>query len=285
MLEVLEKAGLTDTMLEAGRQVASTMVELFADLPPGHEFFDRYAFIGHEDLPTYQALLARVAREGVDALRTEERTMLLSLPFRLSPARHRLDVVDAALKDNLLAARRIFADNLPGEFSDAVEQFDQDRYTASASLQDNILFGKAAYGHARGAERIGAVVAEVVDGLALRDTVMEVGLDFNVGIGGGRLSSVQRQKLGFARAVMKRPDVLILNEATAIVDGASEGRLLRNLLDEFKGRSLIWVLHRASLAKQFERILVVRAGRIVEQGTFDDLDRDGSVLKELLSAE
>ena len=138
VLEVLEKAGLTDTMLEAGRQVASTMVELFADLPPGHEFFDRYAFIGHEDLPTYQALLARVAREGVDALRTEERTMLLSLPFRLSPARHRLDVVDAALKDNLLAARRIFADNLPGEFSDAVEQFDQDRYTASASLQDNI---------------------------------------------------------------------------------------------------------------------------------------------------
>jgi ABC-type multidrug transport system fused ATPase/permease subunit len=209
----------------------------------------------------------------------------LSLPFRLTPARHRLDVVDDAFKEQILAARRIFAENLPADLAGAVEQFDEEKYTAAASLQDNILFGKAAYGHARGAERIGAVIAEVIDALDLREDVMAVGLDFNVGISGGRLSSIQRQKLGLARAILKRPDVLILNQATAPIDGASAARIMNNLLDGFKGRGVIWVLHRASLAEHFEKILVVRAGRVVEQGAFDALARDGSVLKELIDSE
>ena len=285
VLEVLEKAGMTAAMMEAGRQVASTMVELFADLPPGHEFFERYAFISHEDLPTYQALLARLGREGVEALKADERTMLLSLPFRLTPARHRLDVVDEPFKEQILAARRIFAENLPADLTGAVEQFHEEKYTAAASLQDNILFGKVAYGHARGAERIGAVIADVIDALDLRVAVMAVGLDFNVGIGGGRLSSIQRQKLGLARAILKRPDVLILNQATATIDGASAARIMHNILSEFKGRGVIWVLHRASLAEHFENILVVNAGRVVEQGTFAALDRDGGVFKELIAAE
>jgi len=285
ILKVLEKAGMTDTMMEAGRQVASTMVELFADLPPGHEFFERYAFISHEDLPTYQALLARLGREGVEALKDDERTMLLSLPFRLSPARHRLDIVDDALKGQVLAARKNFADDLPAELANAVEHFHEDKYTASASLQDNILFGKAAYGHARGADLIGAVIAEVIDALDLREDVMAVGLDFNVGIAGGRLSSIQRQKLGLARAILKQPDVLILNQATATIDGASAARITSNLLESYKGRGVIWILHRASQAEQFERVLVVNAGRVVEEGVFDTLNQDGSALRELIDAE
>jgi ABC-type multidrug transport system fused ATPase/permease subunit len=60
---------------------------------------------------------------------------------------------------------------------------------------------------------------------------------------------------------------------------------MSNLLDEFKGRGVIWVLHRASLAEQFEKVLVVRAGRVVGQGAFDDLNADGGALKELIDAE
>lgn len=106
-----------------------------------------------------------------------------------------------------------------------------------------------------------------------------------MGVGGGRLSSVQRQKLGLARAVIKRPDVLILNEATATIDGASQGRILDNLLNEFKGRSVIWVVHRAALAERFDKILVMQAGRVVEQGDYSELGSEGSALTELIRAE
>ncbi|MEE8333417.1 MAG: ATP-binding cassette domain-containing protein [Alphaproteobacteria bacterium] len=285
VLEVLDTAELADDMLQAGRQVAATMVELFADLPPGHEFFDRYSFISHEDLPIFQALLSRLGREGVDALKPEERTMLLSLPFRLSPARHRLDVIDDALKQKIMRARHIFWENLPENLKGTVERFDRDSYTAAASLQDNILFGKVAYGQARGQERIGAVIAEVVDELDLRAAMMEVGLDFQVGIGGGRLSSAQRQKLALARALLKRPDILVLNEATASIDGTGQIRVMEQILKEFEGRCVIWVLHRASHAARFGRVLVMHGGRVVEQGDYAQLNKDGSVLQDLVAAE
>jgi ABC-type cobalamin/Fe3+-siderophores transport system ATPase subunit len=285
VVELLEKTGLIGELLDAGEQVASLMVELFADLPPGHQFFEQYSFISSDDLPEYQVILGRIGREGTDALSAEERTMLLSLPFRIVPARHRLDVISDDMKVRIMEARRAFSNDLPESLASAVEFFDAGRYNASASLQDNILFGKLAYGQARGVERVGALISEVVDALGLRHAVMEVGLDFQVGIGGARLSGSQRQRLAIARAVLKRPDILILNEATAALDSSSQAKLLEGLLDEFDGRGMVWALHRANLARFFDRVLVMRGGKIVEQGTYDALNKDGSELSELLEAE
>ena len=286
VLEVLAAAELTDELLDIGRQVASTMVELFADLPPGHEFFERFSFISHDDLPEYQALLTRLGNEGLpDDLRDEERAMLFALSFKLAPARHRLDLIDDTIREKVLRARRHFADNLPSELQGAIEPLDNRSYNASLSIQDNILFGKVSYGHAQGTELVSTEIAQVVDRLGLSDAVMEVGLNFQVGIAGSRLSPNQRQKLAIGRSVLKRPDVLILNEATASLDIASQAKVLDALLEEFKGRGLIWALHRASLADRFDRVLVMRAGRVVEEGGFEELESRAGVLKELIAAE
>jgi putative ABC transport system ATP-binding protein len=285
VLDLLEREGLIDVLLDTGQQIASTMTELFADLPPGHPIFEQFSFISAEDLPEFQGVLTRINRDGIETLRPEERTMLLSLPFKVSPARHRLGVIDDDLQQRVLKARKAFADNLPAEYAGAVEFFDVSAFNAAASLQDNILFGKLAYGQARGAERVGEIIAEVIDDLDLRAAVMEVGLTFHVGNGGGRLSSAQRQKLGIARAILKRPDVLILNEATGSLDGGAQTAILAGLKQEFEGRGLIWAVHRPSMAAEFDRALVMRSGRVIEQGTFTELNREGSALHDLVQAE
>ena len=59
VLQVLDKVGLTDDLVEAGRQVAATMIEMFADLPPDHEFFEQFSFISANDLPEFAAILGR----------------------------------------------------------------------------------------------------------------------------------------------------------------------------------------------------------------------------------
>ena len=69
MLSVLDKAGLTEDLVRIGREVAETMVEMFADLPPGHEFFEQFSFISSEDLPDFQALLGRVDGSGAASRR------------------------------------------------------------------------------------------------------------------------------------------------------------------------------------------------------------------------
>ena len=285
VLDLLEGEDLIDSLLDTGQQIASTMTELFADLPPGHPFFEQFSFISSDDLPEFQSVLTRLNRDGIASLRPDERTMLLSLPFKVSPARHRLGAIDGALQQRILKARKAFAENLPDEYRGAFEFFNADDFNAAASLQDNILFGKLAYGQARGAERVGEIIADVIDDLNLRTAVMEVGLSFHVGIGGGRLSSTQRQKLGIARAVLKRPDILILNEATASLDGAAQTAVLAGLRQEFEGRGLVWAVHRPSMARDFDRVFVMKSGRVVEQGIFAELDREGTVLHELVQAE
>ena len=283
--QVLAKVGLIDDLVEAGKQVAETMVELFADLPPDHEFFEQFSFISADDLPEFVAILGRIGAGGPAALAKADRTKLLSLPFKLIPARHRLDVIDEAMQVRLLEARRVFRADLPVEARPEIEFFDAERYNAAASVQDNILFGKIAYGEADAPVRVPSVLAEVVDALSLRQTVIDVGLDYNVGTGGSRLSFAERQKAGIARAVLKRPDLLILNEATSALDGQAQSRVTKGLRDEFAGQGIIWVLHRASLARNFDRVLVLSNGKLQEQGTPLELEGNGSLMSLLIAAE
>jgi putative ABC transport system ATP-binding protein len=285
VLQVLAKVALTDDLVEAGRQVAETMIELFADLPPDHEFFEQFSFISAGDLPEFVAILGRIGADGAKALPRADRTKLLSLPFKLIPARHRLDVLDEAMQRRLLEARKVFRADLPAEARPQIEFFDAEHYNAAASVQDNILFGKIAYGEADAPVRVPSVVAEVVDQLSLRQTIIEVGLDYNVGTAGSRLSFAERQKAGIAREVLKRPDLLILNEATSALDGQSQSRVTKGLKDEFAGRGIIWVLHRANLAKNFDRVLVLSNGKLEEQGNPSELDGNGSLMSLLIAAE
>ena len=284
VMEVLEAEGLVPTLLEAGRTVAATMLELFSGLPPGHSAFERFSFIDADDLPELQSVVDRADQDGVDGLGEEDRRRLLSLPFLLQPARHRLGIVNEDLRGRLLAARRRLAEDLPESLRGSIQFFDSERYNAAASIQDNILFGKVAYGQARAAERVKGLMTGVIDDLGLRSAVIEAGLDYQVGIGGGRLGSVQRQKLGLARALLKRPDVLVLSDATAGLDGGTHERIAGRVFRELEGRGIVWSLHRAELARGFDRVVVMQSGRAVESGTFEELDREGSALRELLEA-
>jgi putative ABC transport system ATP-binding protein len=282
---VLDKAGLTDDLVQRGLKVAETMVEIFADGAPSEEFITQFSFIGADQLPEFQAILARIGKGGIQGLKKEDRIRLLSLPFKLVVSRHRLDVIDETLEARIVDARRIFATDLPAELRGSIEFFADDRYNAAATIQDNLLFGKLAFGEADAEKRLIEVVAEVIDSLDLRRTVIEAGLAFGVGPGGSRLSPAQRQKVVIARAFLKRPDVLILNEATSALDGSAQAKVIESLKQEFTGRGLIWVVHRVSLARQFQEALVMEHGRLVEQGALADLDKPGTRFNELMATE
>ena len=283
--QTLERAGLTETLVEVGLKVAATMVELFVDLPPDHEYFRQFSFIGADDLPEYRALTTRADPSRLDTLSREDRERLIALAFKLVPARHRLDLVDEELQARVLEARRLFREHLPEELRGSVTFFDAERYTGGASLQDNILFGKVAYGQPQATERIGELITQVLDELGLHERVVEVGLQAPTGVGGGRLSLAQRQKLALARAILKRPEILILYEATASLDPSEQQAILDVLLQEFGERTLIWAVSRSDWAEKFDHVLVMRGGRVVGQGRYDELSRDGGALDDLIAAE
>ncbi len=279
--KVIEKANLTDSFLKMGYQVATLMVELFADLPPDHEFFQLYGFISSEELPEYQAILSRVSADSLDQLREEDRLRFMSLPFKVIPSRHRLGVITEDIQEKIVEARGNFVDHLPGHLKGSIAFFDEGAYNAAANIQDNILFGKISFGFAQAAEKIGAVLASVVEEMDLKRTIIKVGLNFQTGSGGARLSENQRQKLCIARAIIKRPDILIMSQATASFDGRTQQRLVENILSEFEGRSVIWSIEKPEMAYLFDHIVVISGGVITESGSFDDLQQSGEQFKLL----
>ena len=283
--DVLKESALTDTLVDVGYRLASTMVELFADLPPDHDYFRQFSFISAEDLPDYRTLIGKVDGSDLGTLDEAERLRLLALTFKLIPARHRLGLLDGDLQARIVEARHRFREGLPDDLQDAVAFFDPDGYNTGATIQDNILFGKIAFGQAQAKEKIGDLIGEVLADLDLRGQVIEAGLQAEVGVAGARLSLAQRQKLALARALLKRPDILILDDPVSPLDPSEQSAILDGLLKEFEGRTLIWSLGRSDLAQRFDHVLVMRQGQVVEQGAYDELDHDGTALHAMVAAE
>jgi len=281
--KVIEDADLTSAFLKMGYQVATLMVELFADLPADHEFFQQYGFISSNELPEYQAMLTRVSPDNMEKLREEDRLRFMSLPFKVIPSRHRLGVITKEIQEKIVLARKKFGEQLPPDLQGSIAFFDANAYNAAANIQDNILFGKIAYGYAQANEKIGAILADVVEEMSLKRAIIKVGLKFNVGAGGARLNENQRQKLCIARSIIKKPDFLVINQATASLDHRTQQRLLENILSEFSDRSVIWSLEKPEMAYLFDQIVFIRGGVVAETGSFEHLQKHSEQFRALTS--
>jgi len=279
--KLLDDMGLTADLEAAGIEVARLMIELFADEPQDSPLFAEYSFISPEDLDDFRALLRRLDDKGRGALPARSHEMLLSLPLKLVAARHRIGIPDASLQQRLVAARHEFARRFGGR--GVVEVADPARYSTSASIRDNILYGRPVYEQARAQERLMELVREVARDVGMESALIRRGLDYDVGASGARLSYSQKQRLAIARALIKNPDLLVLDEPTSGLDPALERRVIAGVLDWARGRTVIWALGHPSHAQVFQRVMVLDQGRIVEDGPFDRLAREGRVLPKLLA--
>ena len=261
--DTLAQTGLLEDLILAGKNAAATMVELFSDLPPGHEFFNRFSFISSDDLPQYKLLLDRIEIDGLDAISDDEREQLLAVAILLIPAQHRLGIVDEAIQSRLVAARHQLVDRMPADLRNRITLFSADRYSGELSVQDNILFGKLAYGQAKAEERIGELIRSTIEQVGIYHDVMRLGLSYDVGIGGASIPVDQRQKIALARALIKDTDILVVNDAISVLDNESQSRIIDKVQQRCRERGLIWVLSQESLAENFTRTLALEKGRVV----------------------
>ena len=141
----------------------------------------------------------------------------------------------------------------------------QEAFLFSGTIGDNIAFGRPG---ASDAEIRAAAAAVGVDEFIGE---LERGYDTEVGERGAQLSAGQRQLIAFARALIADPRILILDEATSNVDLHTEGRIEDGLARLLMGRTAIVIAHRLSTIRRAGRIVVLEHGRIVEQGTHDEL--------------
>lgn len=120
----------------------------------------------------------------------------------------------------------------------------------------------------------------------LLETIVAIGMQYAVGRAGEKLSGGQRQKLALARALLKRPPILLLDEATASLDNESQDRVQKVLTERWKGKStLVAVVHRLDVIADYDRIAVMESGRIVESGTYEELMARKGRLHQLVAKQ
>ncbi|MBI2422608.1 MAG: ABC transporter ATP-binding protein [Candidatus Hydrogenedentes bacterium] len=167
----------------------------------------------------------------------------------------------------------------PESLRNQIGMVTQDTVLFAESIRDNIAFGNPHFTEEQvRAAAMDANAAEFIDILPRKfETVL--------GESGISLSGGQRQRLAIARALIKDPSILILDEATSSLDAESE-RLIQDALERFvKGRTVFVIAHRLSTIQRADRILVMRGGCIVEEGTHANLLQRGGLYSQLYATQ
>ena len=151
----------------------------------------------------------------------------------------------------------------------------QDTYLFSETIRENIAFGVEATSdeNVENAAEVASIAAEIAG--------FPGGYGTMVGERGITLSGGQKQRTALARAIVRDPKILILDDALSAVDTDTEERILRRLQQIMKERTTILISHRVSTVRHSDQIVVLREGRIVERGTHDELLKLGGYYEEL----
>jgi len=147
------------------------------------------------------------------------------------------------------------------------------------TIKNNILIGKS-----------NATDTEIIEALKIANAyefvqALPLGIESNIGDAGGKLSGGQKQRLSIARAVLKNPPIMILDEATSALDTESE-RLVQDALEHLmKNRTSIVIAHRLSTVQKADLIVVMKHGKILEQGTHKELIAQQGMYKKLVEMQ
>ena len=252
--------------------------------------------IALDQFEQYRELARRVYGEQLSQLTGRDNKLVLRLALQFIPAEHDIVTLSDSLEEKILEVRHKFIEEIggkdflqcqygekengPPEIKAQIDKgkpvdfsiYCPSQYLCTKSVLDNILFGRIRKDQPGAMEKIQQLVVKLLQEEKLLDEVLDIGLDFQVGSKGDRLSGGQKQKVAIVRALLKKAPILILDEATASLDNTSQARIQHMLETDLKGKcTVVAVVHRLDTVAAYDRIAVLKAGRIVEMGQYDQL--------------
>ncbi len=285
VLEVLKDEKMEDTLFDMGKNVATTTIELFGDLDIEDPFFDQLTYMSADQLPEYKEILSRIGTKPLSEVNKNDHTMIMRLPFAYTEEQNRLGLLSEDLKKKILDARSNLREKLEALPVMPVGFYEPDTYNSAASIQDNVLLGRVSSTVPEGTERVTEAIRDLLEEMELTDDIFNIGLTFNIGSGGKRLSEIQRQKLHLARTLLKKPDIFIANQGMNTLGTRQQEDIIHTVLNwaNENGAGIIWVPMNPAFAELFDRVLVFDNGELVADGKPDDIKQTSDTYKMLTS--
>ncbi|MEM6490385.1 MAG: ABC transporter transmembrane domain-containing protein [Pseudomonadota bacterium] len=260
--ETLDHAGLTETFEQVGAQIATLLLEMFKDAEPGDPLFEQYGFVTRDILQRLKAMAPRLSKGGFDALLPQDAELVKSLPFRLNATRHRLGVIDNAIKLKVIVARQYFLENKPDRLDDAVVHFDRKTYNPTWPIMCNFVHGRVAYEIGGAAEAAEAAMRAIAEQFGIKRDITAVVGGVAAGVGGSRLPPVTRERIALLRNLLKRPDVMIFNQTLRGRDEAGRAAVRAAVRRILPDATTIWLDTALPPDAVFDRVYQLADGRL-----------------------
>ena len=275
---LLREAKLDRPLLDSGVAFIEELIRFLEGRPPEQDPSD-FSPIDPEEIDDYKRFLHRVKKKGPQKISGKDRIRILGVMLEYTPGKHRFFDLPPELETGVLKARKLFKKKIESEQPDAVSFCQMSNYMINQSILTNIFFGKLKDDSAAAQDKVNTCIHQLLVKEDFLEDIIELGMQHPVGTKGDHLSGGQRQKLAIARVFLKKPPILIMDEATSGLDNDSQARIQNLLENHWKGRStLIAVLHRLDIVKNYDRIAVMKSGRIVESGAYEELlDKRGTL--------
>jgi ABC-type multidrug transport system fused ATPase/permease subunit len=281
-LKFLNTADLTRPLLSLGSTLCRQTVDILGNLPPDAVFFEQSP-INADELEEFKILEEHLRKKRLHELDAEDHHKLLELALRFTPGIHKMAALPEILEMLILEGRALFRQKIAEDDPGAFTLYQMSEYIYSQTILNNIFFGKTKTSNPKAQEIIDQSIIGLLIEEDLLEAIIEIGMHYQVGTKGDKLSGGQQQKLAIARIFLKAPRILIMDEATSALDNKAQMRI-QNLLETRwkKNNTVISVVHRLDTIKNYDKVAVMKAGKILETGTYDELMARKGMLYELV---
>ena len=266
---VLDECNLTESFVQIGHKLAETIIELIGDDAPDQQLFETFNFIDEEKLNQLKVVTTTLNRSDRSKIDEASKKMLISLIFQIIVDRHRFGFITEDIQKKVVAARKVFRERLPEEKRVAIAFFDQAEFNAQLSNRCNLLMGRINPSVSGAEQKTNGIILSVLGDMGLTDRLIFLATDYDVGVGGSRLTLGDRQKIALARSLIKRPDILVFNDALSSQDRGAQVRMRQNIYKLLPDTTTIVFFSEPPEDNEFDQVITLRDGRIDADTTLD----------------
>lgn len=278
-IKLLRDLELETTILELAQDVVEMLYQTFGTDKTDHPLFRRLGL----DVQSYEKTVALVLKNRdtkAKPLTQDELALIMVVPFLIS-AEQIGPILSDEIKDKILKLAKSKPDVLNNRLTDIFTPLDKTVCAPGLTVLENAIFGKTRSGAAAKANVLREIVADTLLEAGIKTLLSELIYDFPTGLGGANLPSLYAEHMAFLRASIKRPDILILNQAMASFDDKSRIAMTMELRKVLPNTTLIYLEDSFQHPENFDVYIELENGRIKSKETIRAVDDEKSASADL----
>ncbi|WP_416383940.1 ABC transporter transmembrane domain-containing protein [Ruegeria faecimaris] len=275
----LRELGLDETLVGLTRDVIDMLRQIFGLDGTDHPLFRKLGL----QAEVYEAaveLVERTRNEGVSGLDDGQLANLLAVPFVISAEQIGPAFTDE-LKNRILELRQSHSEKLLQHLNDVFVPLKETEFAPGLTVMENALFGKVSQIGGARSDEVRKLIVDVLSENGARPLVVELIYDVPVSLGGQNLPAVFAEPLAFTRATIKKPDILILDNALASYDMETQIAVYKNLRALLPNATVIYLNDQYENPDVFDMFIEIRQGRVVSDEGPADVEEDSAASADL----